>query len=93
MYGTKLDLIPALAHSTSALINMRAFFASSVLSRIEYRICPDGGRLTSWSGRSYNAKIKKVRGLAVGLLHVASAGLTRLAISAPFSRSTVPISY
>jgi hypothetical protein len=31
-------LIPALAQSTSALIKMRAFFAASVLSWIEYRI-------------------------------------------------------
>jgi hypothetical protein len=31
-------LIPALAQSTSALINIRAFLATSVLSWIEYRI-------------------------------------------------------
>jgi hypothetical protein len=34
----KLDLTPAFAQSISALIRMRAFFASSVLSWIEYRI-------------------------------------------------------
>jgi uncharacterized membrane protein len=36
-----------LAQSTSALIKMRAFFAASVLSWIEYRICPNRDAMNS----------------------------------------------